>query len=89
MHWIKPSGMEIETNDLPKTIAYCESLGWERVGSEEDTGGADDAPDEIGGDPVPDDPTQIESPVANPAQMDNDADPKPVKRGPGRPRKEA
>ncbi len=82
MHWIKPSGMEIETNDLPKTIAYCESLGWERVGSEEDAGGADEVA-------VEDLPTQIESPVANPAQMDNDADPEPVKRGRGRPRKEA
>jgi len=40
MKWIKDNGDEIETNDLPATIAHCESLGWERVES-----GADD--DEI------------------------------------------
>ena len=28
--WTKPSGLEIETNDLPATIAYCEGLGWVR-----------------------------------------------------------
>lgn len=29
--WIKPNSNEIETNDLPDTIAHCESLGWKRV----------------------------------------------------------
>ena len=29
--WKKPSGVEIETNDLPETIEYCESLGWEML----------------------------------------------------------
>lgn len=28
MKWVKPSGLKIETNDLPKTIEYCKSLGW-------------------------------------------------------------
>lgn len=28
--WIKPNGNEIETNDLPATVDYCESLGWKR-----------------------------------------------------------
>ena len=28
--WTKPSGLEITTNDEPATVAYCESLGWER-----------------------------------------------------------
>ncbi len=28
--WTKPSGQEVETNDLPETVAYCEALGWER-----------------------------------------------------------
>lgn len=31
MKWVKPSGQEIETNDLPETIEYCESLGWKPV----------------------------------------------------------
>ncbi len=31
MKWIKQSGAEIETNDLPGTVEYCESLNWERV----------------------------------------------------------
>ena len=30
--WKKPSGMEIETNDMEATVAYCEGLGWTRVG---------------------------------------------------------
>ena len=30
VEWIKPSGVVIETNDMPETIEYCESLGWER-----------------------------------------------------------
>lgn len=29
--WIKPSGVEIETNDLEETVAYVESLGWKRA----------------------------------------------------------
>jgi len=28
MKWIKPSGIEFETNDLPETIKYCKSLGF-------------------------------------------------------------
>jgi hypothetical protein len=31
--WVKPSGVELETNDLKKTVAYCESLGWKRKGA--------------------------------------------------------
>ena len=30
MIWIKPSGMEVKTNDMPETIKYCESLGWKQ-----------------------------------------------------------
>lgn len=30
MKWIKPSGLEIETNDLKATVKYCESLGWKK-----------------------------------------------------------
>lgn len=30
--WIKPSGLEIETNDMEETILYCEDLGWKRAG---------------------------------------------------------
>ncbi len=30
MKWIKNSGMEIETNDLPATISHCLSIGWEK-----------------------------------------------------------
>ncbi len=29
--WKKPSGLEIETNDMEATVVYCESLGWKRV----------------------------------------------------------
>lgn len=36
MKWIKPSGLEIETNDLDETIDYCESLGWKEAGSKPD-----------------------------------------------------
>lgn len=28
MKWIKPSGLEIETNDDKATIDHCRSLGW-------------------------------------------------------------
>jgi len=28
--WVKPSKLEIETNDRKETVAYCESLGWKR-----------------------------------------------------------
>lgn len=30
--WVKPNGLEIETNDMTATIEYCESLGWKRAG---------------------------------------------------------
>jgi hypothetical protein len=30
MIWVKPNGNEIETNDKPDTLAYCEKLGWKR-----------------------------------------------------------
>lgn len=29
--WIKPSGLEITTNERSETVAYCEKLGWERA----------------------------------------------------------
>ena len=29
--WKRPSGKEIETNDLKDTIALAESLGWKRT----------------------------------------------------------
>jgi hypothetical protein len=29
--WTKPSGAEIETNDLPETVVACEAMGWERA----------------------------------------------------------
>jgi len=29
--WEKPNGNKIETNDLPATVAYCESLDWKRL----------------------------------------------------------
>ena len=32
--WIKPSGLEIVTNDEKATVEYCESLGWERAKAE-------------------------------------------------------
>ena len=31
MKWMRPSGVEIETNDRDITIKYCESLGWEKI----------------------------------------------------------
>jgi hypothetical protein len=31
--WIKPSGVELETNELKATVAYCESLDWKRAGA--------------------------------------------------------
>ena len=31
MKWIKPSGLEITTNDDAETVAYCESLGWKNA----------------------------------------------------------
>lgn len=31
MKWVKPSGVEIETNDREETIEYCKSLGWKEV----------------------------------------------------------
>lgn len=30
IEWIKPSGLKITTNAAEATIAYCESLKWER-----------------------------------------------------------
>jgi hypothetical protein len=33
--WIKPSGIEITTNELEETIDYAVSLGWEPVVPEE------------------------------------------------------
>jgi len=36
--WIKPSGVEIQTNDREETIKYCESLGWEREGEKKKPG---------------------------------------------------
>lgn len=32
--WIKPSGVEITTNDLKETVEYLESLGYKRKGAE-------------------------------------------------------
>jgi hypothetical protein len=29
--WIKQSGVEIETNEEPKSIAMAESLGWKQA----------------------------------------------------------
>lgn len=34
IRWKKPSGLEIETNDLDTTVKYCESLGWQRINGE-------------------------------------------------------
>lgn len=35
--WEKPTGIEMETNDLPATVKYCEGLGWERIGEATDS----------------------------------------------------
>lgn len=32
MKWIKPSGLEIETNDSKETIDHCKSIGWKLYG---------------------------------------------------------
>ena len=37
MIWIKPSGAEVKTNDLPDTIEYCKSLGWKEKGAKKET----------------------------------------------------
>ena len=29
--WVKPSKLEIETNDEKATIEHCEAIGWKRV----------------------------------------------------------
>ena len=29
--WVKPSGLEIETNDRKETVEYCVSIGWKRA----------------------------------------------------------
>lgn len=34
--WIKPNGIEIETNELPATVAYADSLKWVREDVDED-----------------------------------------------------
>ena len=31
MKWMRPSGVELETNGLDVTIAYCESLGFKKI----------------------------------------------------------
>ncbi len=31
MKWLRPSGVDIETNDLKATIEYCKSLGWKEA----------------------------------------------------------
>lgn len=31
MKWLKDNGQEIETNDLPATVAHCKSLDWKQV----------------------------------------------------------
>ncbi|MCH7782797.1 hypothetical protein IID62_06980 [candidate division KSB1 bacterium] len=31
IHWEKPSGVMVETNDRKDTIAYCEKLGWKSM----------------------------------------------------------
>ncbi len=36
MLWRKPNKIEIETVDNEATIAYCESLGWEKINREND-----------------------------------------------------
>lgn len=33
--WVRPSGTEIETNDLPATIEACEAMGWKIKGEEQ------------------------------------------------------
>lgn len=33
MIWIKPSGVEMETNDSPETIKYLKSLGYVEKGA--------------------------------------------------------
>ena len=42
IEWIKPSGAVFVTNDLPATVKYCESLGFQRPetdpASEDDPG---------------------------------------------------
>lgn len=36
MKWVKPSGLEIETNDMKETIEYCKSLGWKSAEKKEE-----------------------------------------------------
>lgn len=31
IHWEKPNGRDITTNDHPDNVAYAESLGWKRI----------------------------------------------------------
>lgn len=35
--WIRPSGREIETNDLDETVKLAKSLGWKRKQDEPET----------------------------------------------------
>lgn len=36
MLWIKPSGVEVKTNDRKETIEYCKSLGWKEKGAKKE-----------------------------------------------------
>ena len=37
MKWIRPSGVELETNDRDVTIKYLESLGFKRMSEDGET----------------------------------------------------
>ncbi len=56
MKWKKPSGLEIETNELDATVKYCESLGWERMNGQV----PEDDPPEPSTTPNPDDSSEPE-----------------------------
>lgn len=43
--WTKPSGLEIETNDMASTVKYCESLKWVRSGAVAPAAAPDDTPE--------------------------------------------
>lgn len=34
--WVKPSGLEITTNDLKETKEYAKSLGWKEKGAKKE-----------------------------------------------------
>ncbi len=60
-NWKKPSGIEIETNDMDATIDYCKSLDWKRIKNT------------LKGDPeVKPKKGKVTSTTANPKQMNND-----------------